>query len=200
MNEFGEVGIDGDLLRPFVPEVVEIRNGCLCCVTQDQLVPAVRELLGRYAVDVLLLEMSGEADPIPVLGQLRVLGPIVDVRAHVVIADAMAEVEQATRSAPFLDALSVADHIFLSKVDRAPTASVRAWRRFLTSFNPRAGLKETSPEPVALDALLLTPPANDAGSAVQSKPHPHAHRLQSCCVVLDAIAEPDLRRARLCPC
>lgn len=76
VNEFGDVGIDGDLLRTcgFCPEeemagrVVELANGCLCCTVQDEFLPTMLELLkNRDRLDGLLVETSGLALPEPLL-------------------------------------------------------------------------------------------------------------------------------------
>lgn len=76
VNEFGEVGIDGDLLRScgFCPEeewaarVVELANGCLCCTVQDDFLPTMQTLLQRAdQLDGILVETSGLALPEPLL-------------------------------------------------------------------------------------------------------------------------------------
>jgi cobalamin biosynthesis protein CobW len=77
VNEFGEVGIDGDLLRSCQicddqssPEsnIVELTNGCLCCTVQEEFYPVMQELLKRRdQIDCLLIETSGLALPKPLL-------------------------------------------------------------------------------------------------------------------------------------
>ncbi|MFO7629805.1 MAG: cobalamin biosynthesis protein CobW [Prochlorococcaceae cyanobacterium] len=76
VNEFGEVGIDGELLRScgFCPEdelegrLVELANGCLCCTVQDDFLPVMLKLLEhRDNLDGLLVETSGLALPEPLL-------------------------------------------------------------------------------------------------------------------------------------
>ena len=138
VNEFGEIGIDGDLLRPHIPEVIEIRNGCFCCVTQDQLVPAVKEILSKYAVDILLVEMSGVGEPASVIQQFSVLFPLVELRAHAVLADSTIDPDAATRDLGFCGALALGDIIVCTKSDIAPTSFVVRWKRFMSSFNARA--------------------------------------------------------------
>jgi cobalamin biosynthesis protein CobW len=80
VNEFGEVGIDGDLLRScgFCPEadlagrVVELANGCLCCTVQDDFLPTMQTLLERAdQLDGILVETSGLALPEPLLAAFR---------------------------------------------------------------------------------------------------------------------------------
>jgi cobalamin biosynthesis protein CobW len=74
-NEFGEVGIDGELLRSCqvcddqedaASNIVELTNGCLCCTVQEEFLPTMQELLlRREQIDCLLIETSGLALPKP---------------------------------------------------------------------------------------------------------------------------------------
>ncbi len=91
VNEFGEVGIDGELLRdcqicteeskevetnqsagPSVPQILELANGCLCCTVQEEFLPTMQELLKRRdQIDCILIETSGLALPKPLVQAFR---------------------------------------------------------------------------------------------------------------------------------
>lgn len=81
VNEFGEVGIDGDLLRSCQvcdeedspdSNIVELTNGCLCCTVQEEFYPTMQELLKRRdKIDCLLIETSGLALPKPLVQAFR---------------------------------------------------------------------------------------------------------------------------------
>lgn len=93
VNEFGEVGIDGDLLRACqvcpdedaidsavsasltpsaAPQIVELTNGCLCCTVQEEFLPTMQELLKRRdQIDCILIETSGLALPKPLVQAFR---------------------------------------------------------------------------------------------------------------------------------
>ena len=81
VNEFGEVGIDGDLLRSCQvcdeaetadSNIVELTNGCLCCTVQEEFYPVMQELLKRRDnIDCLLIETSGLALPKPLIQAFR---------------------------------------------------------------------------------------------------------------------------------
>lgn len=93
VNEFGEVGIDGELLRDcqicpeassdspenlaasapqIAPQIVELTNGCLCCTVQEEFLPTMQELLKRREqIDCILIETSGLALPKPLLQAFR---------------------------------------------------------------------------------------------------------------------------------
>jgi hypothetical protein len=72
VNEFGEVGIDGQLIVADQEILIEISNGCVCCTVRADLVASVKDLLARAQqgadpLDRLIIETSGLADPAPVL-------------------------------------------------------------------------------------------------------------------------------------
>ncbi len=81
VNEFGEVGIDGDLLRECqicdedetaANNIVELANGCLCCTVQEEFLPTMQELIKRRdQIDCILIETSGLALPKPLVQSFR---------------------------------------------------------------------------------------------------------------------------------
>ncbi|MDY6784420.1 MAG: cobalamin biosynthesis protein CobW [Cyanobacteriota bacterium] len=81
VNEFGEVGIDGDLLRSCqicddeenaIDNIVELNNGCLCCTVQEEFFPTMQELLKRRdKLDCIVVETSGLALPKPLVQAFR---------------------------------------------------------------------------------------------------------------------------------
>jgi cobalamin biosynthesis protein CobW len=81
VNEFGEVGIDGDLLRSCQvcdeesdapSNIVELTNGCLCCTVQEEFLPTMQQLLKRREqIDCMLIETSGLALPKPLVQAFR---------------------------------------------------------------------------------------------------------------------------------
>ena len=67
VNEFGEIGIDNDLIIATSDDMVELSNGCICCSINDELLDAVYRILNRPdPVDYLVVETTGLADPLPV--------------------------------------------------------------------------------------------------------------------------------------
>jgi G3E family GTPase len=69
VNEFGEVGIDGQLIVADQEALIEINNGCVCCTVRADLVASIKEMLDTAGprLDRLIIETSGLADPAPVL-------------------------------------------------------------------------------------------------------------------------------------
>lgn len=193
VNEFGEAGIDGDLLRPFVPQIIEIRNGCICCATQDQFVPAVKELLARYVVDVLIIEMSGAGDPVPVERNLSVLRPTIEVHNHVVIVDSAAEPGAMTRDQNFRNSLAVSDLAILTKTDIASAAGIAAWRTFLAAFVCDTEVVEAIRGNIPLAHLLGAGPRVRRPLTASALDR-HEHKLASICHFIDATTRESLQR------
>ena len=67
VNEFGEIGIDNELIISSDDDIVELNNGCICCTINEDLVKTVQKILKRKEkVDYLIVETTGVADPLPV--------------------------------------------------------------------------------------------------------------------------------------
>ncbi|MEB3234265.1 MAG: cobalamin biosynthesis protein CobW [Cyanobacteriota bacterium] len=141
VNEFGEVGIDGDLLRScgFCPDeeldgrLVELANGCLCCTVQDDFLPTMERLLERsHQLDGIVVETSGLALPEPLVAafgwpsvrtRTRVHGvvAVVDGQALAaghVVADAKA-LEAQRAADPSLDHLDAIEDLFEDQLQAA---------------------------------------------------------------------------------
>lgn len=195
VNEFGEMGVDGDLLRPLVPEIVEIRNGCICCATQDQLAPAINELLRTYHVDMLLLEMSGVAEPLPVLQELRILTPLIEICSHAVLVDAMANLDITTRDRSFRNAVANADIMILTKVDIAEQQAIADWTSFVGTINGSALLLQAKNGDVPLSELIV-PSRRSAEESEVRRAMAHdskLHRFTSFCLFVDSLSADKVR-------
>lgn len=67
VNEFGEIGIDNELIIKSDDDIVELNNGCICCTINEDLVKTVHKILERKEkLDYLIVETTGVADPVPV--------------------------------------------------------------------------------------------------------------------------------------
>ena len=141
VNEFGTVGLDGDLIRScgFCPEeelegrLVELNNGCLCCTVQDDFLPTMETLLQRSdQLDGIVVETSGLALPRPLLQALE--WPEIRKRVHVngvvtvVDGEALcagspvgdpAALERQRQEDPNLDHLTAIDELFENQLESA---------------------------------------------------------------------------------
>ena len=67
VNEFGEIGIDNELIVTSEDNIVELNNGCICCSINNDLIEAVYKILGySKKIDYLVIETTGLADPLPI--------------------------------------------------------------------------------------------------------------------------------------
>ena len=141
VNEFGEVGIDGDLIRScgFCPEeelegrVVELANGCLCCTVQDEFLPTMQVLLQRAdQLDGIVVETSGLALPLPLVQafgwpeirtRTRVSGVVTVVDGEALAAGSVvgdpAALEAQRQADPNLDHLSDIEELFDDQLQAA---------------------------------------------------------------------------------
>ncbi|UFP95935.1 CobW family GTP-binding protein [Gloeobacter morelensis] len=120
VNEFGDIGIDSELIVSTEEDMVELENGCICCTVRDDLVQATLRILERdHKVDYLVVETTGLADPLPVA--MTFLGP--ELR-NVTRLDGIIGVVDAENFAPTLfnsetaaNQIAYSDIILLNKTD-----------------------------------------------------------------------------------
>ena len=146
-NEFGEAGVDNDLLLTSGTEqIVEMNNGCICCTVRGDLVRILGELWQRReadptAFDRIIIETTGLADPAPVAQTFFIDD---EIAAHYTL-DAIVTVVDVLHAPAQLDAfheaqeqVAFADRILLSKSDLIDTAERERLRQRLVRINPRA--------------------------------------------------------------
>ena len=160
-NEFGEAGIDGELLVSGQEQIVELNNGCICCSVRGDLVRILGELAdkreaGQLAFERVLIETTGLADPGPV-AQTFFLDERIARRylldAVVTVVDAVHAMRQLDEHEQAQVQVGFADRLLLSKTDLAPSR-VDALIRRLRRINPRAELAVAPFGRVPLSGLL----------------------------------------------
>ena len=159
VNEVGEVGIDGRVLSgfEFAENVVELASGCICCsIDEYRFDLAVDELLRRVDPTLLVLETTGVADPAPTIERLERCGVGVDAVVTVVDATAWRIAMGISRTAR--RQVEAADFLVVSKADLVPATVLRALRRRLRAWNPRALVLVANPRAPfeGADLLLAT--------------------------------------------
>ena len=158
VNEFGEIGIDGELVASGSEELFEMNNGCICCTVRGDLIRTLHGLLQRPgAFDAIIVETTGLADPGPVAQtffvdpklraatRLDSITTLVDAR-HVLasLADSREAVEQ----------IAFADQIVLNKTDLADEPALQAVEAALRRINPLAPIHRALRSGVALNQVL----------------------------------------------
>ncbi len=162
INEFGDVGVDGELLRHCAAEtcpadnIIELANGCICCTVAEDFMPAIEALLKREPrPDHIIIETSGLALPKPLIkafdwpeirARLTVDGVIAVVDAEALASGRFAEASRADGNAPahdnpleevYEDQLLSADLILLNKCDLVSEARQHALKAEIAAGMPR---------------------------------------------------------------
>lgn len=166
-NEFGEVGIDGDLvLSSETEEIYEMVNGCVCCTAEvrEDLVRIVRELVARpVRLDHILIETSGLADPYPVAQSFFINDPIaeeVELDAIVTMVDAkhvaqhLEDLQLDGVDNQAVDQIVCADRIVINKVDLVSEAEVAALSEKIRGLNATAELVTSHYAQIDLSRIL----------------------------------------------
>ena len=128
VNEVGEVGIDGEILRLGDLEVVEITGGCICCQIGVDLVRALRDLEQEFHPDLVIVEASGIATPEGVLDTIRRYPPrTLESMLTVTVVDPLRFEALYEVLTPLIEGQIVgADCVVITKADEATPAEVEA--------------------------------------------------------------------------
>lgn len=149
VNEFGEAGLDHDLVEGTDGDVVLMQSGCLCCSIRGELSRTVaglmyRRLSGEFSFDRIVIETTGLADPGPVLQTLRTD----DVLAKNTRSDGIVTVVDAVNAMTTLDAqfeavsqVALADLVVVSKADLVAPEQVIQLEERLRGLNPRVRIE-----------------------------------------------------------
>ena len=145
VNEFGELGIDGQLVVGAEEEILELNNGCICCTVRGDLTRAVENLLARRTeIDRIVIETTGLADPAPVIQSFildEILRSNTELDAVVTIVDAHHIGEQLGNEQA-REQIAFADVIIVNKIDLAPQDRRGNVIRELRSLNPLAKIHQ----------------------------------------------------------
>lgn len=145
-NEFGQVSIDGGLVRQYSSDVYEISNGCICCSLDDELFDVLTELIHEDPVpDHLFIEATGVADSGSLAGvflrrdisQRYELAQVIAVVDAANVAQRLEEAEEVSRQ------ITAADLLVLNKMQEATEVQIAEARDRLRHLNPFAPVVHT---------------------------------------------------------
>ena len=147
VNEFGEIGIDNDLIVGADEEIFEMNNGCVCCTVRGDLIRIIEGLMRRKGkFDAIIVETTGLADPAPVAQTFFVddaVGRKAKLDAVVTVADAR-WLKDRLRDAPEAkNQIAFADVILLNKTDLVGENDLREIEARIRGINPYARLHRT---------------------------------------------------------
>ena len=147
INEFGEIGLDHDLIERSEDDFILLQSGCLCCWIRGDLIATLDDIRTRLAdgqirhFDRVIIETTGLADPAPILHTLMADPAIATFyRLDSVISTVDAAVGNDTLDRHFesVKQVAVADRILLTKTDLAAPADIQALRNRISKINPSA--------------------------------------------------------------
>ncbi|HYZ22944.1 MAG TPA: GTP-binding protein [Rhodopila sp.] len=158
VNEFGEIGIDNELVVDADEEVFEMNNGCICCTVRGDLIRIIGNLLKRKGrFDAILIETTGLADPAPVAQTFFVdeeVRAVARLDSIVTVVDAKNVLARLADSHEAAEQIAFADVILLNKSDLVPAGELTALEERLRAINPTAVIRRTERCAVAPTEIL----------------------------------------------
>ena len=158
VNEFGEIGIDHDLIVDVDEEIFELNNGCVCCSVRGDLIRILGALFRRgQTFDGVIIETTGLADPAPV-AQTFFADDDIKNRAYldavVSVVDAVHITSQIEQSQEAVEQIAFADVIVLNKMDAATPDQLANAQAIIQRLNRGAKVVTTARSQVDLAAIL----------------------------------------------
>ncbi len=185
VNEFGEIGIDNDLIVESDEEIYEMNNGCVCCTVRGDLIRVVEGLMrrpGRF--DGIIVETTGLADPVPVAQTFFMDDDVrakTELDAVVALVDAKHLPLRLKDSREAEDQIAFADVVLINKTDLVTPEELAQVEDVVHAINPTARVYKTSRSGVDL-ARILDQGAFNLERALENDPHflEHGHEDHIC--------------------
>ncbi len=175
VNEFGQVGIDGELLKNDQVEVKEIAGGCLCCVGSQSLNVGLNQVIRAVNPHRIIIEPTGLGHPAKLIANLRGdhYQTVLDLKAIIVLVDArQLRNEKYTTHETFIDQLQMADILVASKMDAYTEEDAQLFYEYVSTLKP-ARSKLAMIEQGMLDPAWLELPGSTNISPVYADSHHH---------------------------
>lgn len=162
VNEFGEIGIDNDLIVDSDEEVFEMNNGCVCCTVRGDLIRIIEGLMKRQGAkggkfDAIVVETTGLARPAPVAQTFFVDADVREktkLDAVVTVVDAKHVMHRLTESDEAQEQIAFADVVLVNKTDLVGPDELAAVERRIRQINPTARLHRTEKCGIELRKVL----------------------------------------------
>ena len=158
VNEFGEEGIDNDLVVDADEEVFEMNNGCICCTVRGDLIRILSGLMKRAdQLDAIIVETTGLADPAPVAQTFFVDEDVADrtkLDAIVTVADAVHLDAQLGEHHEAEEQIAFADVVLLNKTDLIQSENLESVETRIRKINPYAKIIRTARCDAPLDEVV----------------------------------------------
>jgi len=158
INEFGELGVDNDLVVDTDEEVFEMNNGCICCTVRGDLIRIIGALMKRKGkFDGIIIETTGLANPAPVAQTFFVDDNIKSrtrLDAIITVVDAKHLPQRLADSSEAAEQIAFADTIVLNKIDLVTPAEADAVEALIRGINRTARIIRAEKSNVDISALL----------------------------------------------
>jgi G3E family GTPase len=202
VNEFGEIGIDNDLVVGADEEVFEMNNGCICCTVRGDLIRILDGLMKRKGrFDAIIVETTGLADPAPVAQTFFMDQDVADTArldAVVTVADAKWLSDRLKDAPEAKNQIAFADVIILNKIDLVSADELNAVEERIRALNPYAKLHRTQNCALPIEEVLGRN-AFDLDRIIELEPdfleeghhHHHDEDMQSVALRIDGEVDPE---------
>jgi G3E family GTPase len=158
VNEFGEIGIDNELVVNADEEVFEMNNGCICCTVRGDLVRIIDGLIRRKGkFDAIIVETTGLADPAPVAQTFfmdEAVGAKTKLDAVITVADAKWLADRLKDAPEAKNQIAFADVILINKTDLVAPEELRELEARIRGLNPYARLHRTERAKIDINEVL----------------------------------------------
>ena len=163
INEFGEIGLDHDLIETTDENVIELQNGCICCTIQDDLKTTLLNLLKKMEkgdispYNHVIIETTGLADPVPIIHTLMTsldLQRIYSIDGVITVVDSINGESTYNAHEESVKQTAFADRIILSKTDIADKGTVDALTKRIKSINPKVTIIKSDKNSLPVSKLL----------------------------------------------
>ncbi|QQO22670.1 GTP-binding protein [Bradyrhizobium diazoefficiens] len=202
VNEFGEIGIDNDLIVGADEEIFEMNNGCICCTVRGDLIRIIAGLMRRSrGFDGIVIETTGLADPAPVAQTFFVDEDVrrkTKLDAIVTVTDARHLLEQIDRAPEAQEQLAFADVVLVNKVDLVEPDALATVERRIRNINPYATIHRTERCDIDLAQVLGRDAFNlervlevEPGFLTEEHEHDHDEGIGSLSLVADRPMKPN---------
>ncbi len=156
VNEFGEIGIDNQLIVSTKEDIIELSNGCICCQVRGDIIEMILKIIRTHKdLQYLMIETSGLANPVPVAQTffLKELQQLTELDGIITVVDA-AHFEENLKRSNGMDQIKAGDIILLNKVDTVTDAKLFEIKQKINSIAPHARIIETKQSKVNLGLIL----------------------------------------------
>ena len=158
INEFGELGVDNDLVVDTDEEVFEMNNGCICCTVRGDLIRIIGGLMKRKGrFDGIIVETTGLADPAPVAQTFFADEDVkraTKLDAIVTVVDAKHLPARLKDSSEAQEQIAFADIVVLNKMDLVTEDEAASVEKLIRGINPYAEIRRSTKSDVPIDRVI----------------------------------------------